>query len=478
MSRYTRSTVVLGAATALALATAGWLTVGAAFADDTPTPTDSPAPVETPAPAPDDTATPDASPPEVTFPPRPPSASNAVPGLPSQLLALGTMSGDSFSHPISLTGRFPYTIVDNTLSTIQSGEPRKLTGGWYLTRTQWIKWKAQSSGTVYLSVATPSSGDDVGVNVYTGSSLTHLHKIQSNDQEYIPIDGAGTVSGVVPNNAAILSWDVSAGHTYYIQVGSSAPNSLVTGTAYDDITVWVAGANYHPSNDNLNHAKELKVGTGGSVSSVGLLAGSTMESWEPYDNDETTTEPRVGSIWYKWIAPADGTVTFSDCQFLDSGPSIDVFGDNGASVGYNGSLRHIGFDTGGYSGCTLFFGGGTVTTTVDKGERYYIQAAETLSHTARDVTVNIDATFSTPWIEKLSRTSGSHSGGTTLVITGQSLNAGGGTPTVKFGSHSGTVLAFTATSITVKTPSHSNGKVSVIVTSGVYTSNAGSYTFK
>jgi IPT/TIG domain len=496
MARSTRSTVILGAATAIALVTAGWFTAGAAVADDTPAPVDTTAPSDSPTtdPTTDPTTPPDApsddpapGAPIVPTVPKPPIAGGyTVPQVASQLAASGSTGGNTFSNPITISGRFPFpTMLDNTSATIQTHEPRRLTGGYYLTRTQWIKWKAPAAATIYVQVYDTNATNDVGVNVFTGSSLTTLKKIASNDQQYLPPDGASTISVSPANNAGILSLNVKKGKNYYFQVGSPAEGTAAIGAIRNNITFWIAGASYNVKNDNLSDAKELKLGPGSTVSDVGLLGGSTMEPWEPYDNDEGTGDPRIGSIWYKWIAPQDGQATFTNCAFLDGGPTIAVFGETLTDIiggtEYYGDMRHMGFDTGGYGSCSLFYGGGSVATVpVFKGERFYIQTAETQGQQGgRDITTSISGTFSLPYINTLSRKSGKV--GNTVVITGQQLTTGGA-PVVKFGTRTATIVGTpTATSITVKVPNHGagyTGKIKVTVKAGSNLSNTASFTYK
>ena len=91
--------------------------------------------------------------------------------------------------------------------------------------------------------------------------------------------------------------------------------------------------------------------------------------------------------------------------------------------------------------------------------------------------MSIQANFNSAWIYKLSKTSGGV--GTTITITGQALNTG--TPVVKFGSKTATIVGTpTATTMVVKAPSQSGhkGKFSVTVNNGTYSSNKATFTYK
>lgn len=477
MSRHTRSTLLLGAATALALTTAGLFGTSAAVADDEPTPSHTSPAWSSDTPPDNPLADAPPAPARGTGEDKPPTP-GTVPALPGNAAAVGVQSGNSFSSPISVTGRYPFFQLDNTNATVQTGEPRILKGGYYLTRTQWIKWKASNTGTVYLQVFGDTTSEDVGVNVYTGTKFSNLVRVGSNDQQSLPPDGGSTVSGLTPNTAGILGLAVTAGKTYYIQVGSPSATSTGVGTARTNISVLTFGK-YTPVNDNLNKAITLTLGPGATVSSNGILGGATMEAWEPYANPEDTAAPVIGSLWYRWVAPADGTATFSSCAFLDLGPSMSVWTETKSfsTQLFYGDLSHIAFDTGGYTGCNFLFGGGSVTTAVTQGTPYWIQTGETLGHWGRDVTTTVSATFDKPFINGLSKTSGVKNN--IVVISGQSLTTGG-TPVVRFGTKVATIVgAPTATSITVKVPAQTKkGKFYVTVTAGANVSNLSGFTYK
>lgn len=462
MSRSTRSKVVLGAATALALATAGWLGAGAAIADDTPTP------------APSDTSAPVEG---TDQPTDPPAAPKKKPTSPLDTPDLGTQPagstlGNSFSSPIKLTGPWNLTVLDNTSATVQSGEPQSLTGGFYNTRTQWIKFKSTRTGTIAIRAYGVSSTDDLGINVFTGSSLSTLSRKASGDESYWPVDGAGVVSSTPTRAAAVLGVDVKKDRSYYIQVGSASALKTTPGAAISDITVLIVGVDFQPSNDLFIHAKELKLGSNAHTEANAYLPGSSIEVWEPIDNNVDAADVRTGSVWFKWKAPQTGHADFGTCGIFDA-PALGLFGRYYTPGGY-GELASLGFDQG--TGCNFLGSGGFINNQlIVKGEWYYLQVSKTDGSLGQVPEVTIDATFSDPYIEKLSKTSG-HAG-TTLVITGQALNAGGA-PTVKFGSKTATIVGpVSATSITVKVPSHSLGKVDVTVTADGDTSNKRSFTY-
>ena len=67
---------------------------------------------------------------------------------------------------------------------------------------------------------------------------------------------------------------------------------------------WVSRAVAQPINDNFTNA----ISIGGFVGSVnGTSTDATVEPGEPNHYPFTVTGR---SVWYNWVAPADGTVTF------------------------------------------------------------------------------------------------------------------------------------------------------------------------
>lgn len=482
MPRSPRSKAVLAAATVAALTAAGLFSGLTAYADDVPTPDPTDTSVATP---PADEGVDPVEPPA----PLPPKELNPDSTLPTPIPlrnpapAAGSTAGNSFGSPVKVTGYWWNQGFDNTSATTQSGEPRKLGGGYYLRRTQWIKWKAPDSGVISLAAYTADDNDDLGINVYTGSAFSNLHRVGTNDEQYFPVDGAGGSGSGPSSNSEILSLKVSKGKTYYIQVGSATSDSTDSNAStdpYTDITVEVVGSNYTPSNDNLSSASELKLGTGGFVEKTAILNGSTLEEWEPTDNDEDGTANRVNSVWYKWTAPQDGTADITTCAFfLYDSPTIAVFANYAGSTGNGyGDLSALDFDYDNNGLCHLLGTGGAVSVTVDKGVTYYLQVSSTAAASfKRDTFVAISFDASEPYIEKVSPSSGSHLGGNTITITGQEFTSGGA-PTVKIGGHTATIVGIPSnTQIKVKAPAHAIGTVEVTVTSGGDKSNIKHYKY-
>jgi hypothetical protein len=167
-----------------------------------------------------------------------------------------------------------------------------------------------------------------------------------------PLNQEAWVSCVAPfddGGSAITSYTVTAQPGNITATGSSCPilvQGLTNGVAYTfTVTATNAAggtsqpssqtspvtphvpAGTPPANDNFANAQVI---TGASGSVVGSNIGATVEPGEPNIQDSQGG----ASVWYRWTAPADGTVTFDTC---DAHPGVDghieaFLGNNLASI--------------------------------------------------------------------------------------------------------------------------------------------------
>src|SRR5687768_6716596 len=92
---------------------------------------------------------------------------------------------------------------------------------------------------------------------------------------------------------------------------------------------------------------------------------------------------------------------------------------------------------------------------------------------------NTGAATGAATLSSLSPTTGTSAGGTDVVITGSGIVCNPTFPTVSFGGTNGTVLSCGASSITVDSPAHAPGSVTVTVTNpGAPASNGLTYTYQ
>ena len=183
-------------------------------------------------------------------------------------------ANDNFASPRNLASAVTGTVTGvNLEATKEPSEPAHAgnAGGHSL----WYSWTAPADGNE--SFSTSFSDFDTLLAVYTGAALSSLTTVASND------DVGGSAQSAV-------SFRVSSGVTYLIAVdgfsGKVGHVDLAWGPA--------------PANDNFADAQVLPTATSGSV--TGTTGGATPEVGEPF--------AFVGTIWYSWTAPRDGTYKF------------------------------------------------------------------------------------------------------------------------------------------------------------------------
>lgn len=126
-------------------------------------------------------------------------------------------ANDNFADRITITGTSITTIGTNNHATREAGEPYDIsnTGG----KSVWWSWAAPKSGTVTIS--TIGSNFDTTLGVYTGSAVSALNKIASDDDSggnatskvtfsansgvmyQISVDGYGGSSGTIQLNISM-----------------------------------------------------------------------------------------------------------------------------------------------------------------------------------------------------------------------------------------------------------------------------------
>jgi Ca2+-binding RTX toxin-like protein len=183
-------------------------------------------------------------------------------------------ANDNFASPHSLASAVSGTVTGvNLEATKEPAEPAHAgnAGGHSL----WYSWTAPADGNE--SFSTFDSDFDTLLAVYTGAALSSLTTVASNDD----VGGFGQ---------SAVSFRVTKGVKYLIAVdgfsGKVGHLDLAWGPA--------------PANDNFADAQVLPSATSGRV--TGTTDGATPEVGEPLTF--------VGTIWYSWTAPRDGTYKF------------------------------------------------------------------------------------------------------------------------------------------------------------------------
>ena len=193
--------------------------------------------------------------------------------------ALG-LSNDDFQDASTVAGDAGTRSGTTAYATRQLGEPAH--GGTGGSASIWYRWTAPANGT--LTVTTQGSSFDTLLGVYTGTDVADLRVLGQNDDT-----GSGQLWSTVTTT-------VAGGTTYAIAIdgwGGEKGSTALTHTFTASPTL---------TNDAFADAEAL---TGGTGSTSGSTTGATREPGEPTHG---ATNP-LASIWYRWTAPANGTLT-------------------------------------------------------------------------------------------------------------------------------------------------------------------------
>ena len=197
---------------------------------------------------------------------------------------------DDFADAAMLTGA-PGTVTGtNAYASIEPDEPTLLAGE-RNQRSVWYRWTAPSDG--LATFTTCSGGFDTLMGAFTGTTLSTLVPLDSNDDDCAPFNVS---AGSTVRFAAV------AGTTYRIVVGGYEG---ATGTVSLDWTLALPPPP-PPGNDAFASAQVL---TGPSGSVTASTTNATRETGEPNHGGQSGS----ASIWYSWTAPSTGNVAFDTC---------------------------------------------------------------------------------------------------------------------------------------------------------------------
>lgn len=191
-------------------------------------------------------------------------------------------SNDAFANALVLAGESITVVGDNRCASKQSGEPNHANnaGG----KSIWYRWTAPYSGPATVSLL--GSAFDTLLAVYRGSTLASLGTtiVDHNDD----FD-----TGILQSQ---VSFAATAGTTYRI-----AADGYNGG---DDAGAGLVVLSINPALNDSFAAPRILTGTNGSV--WGFNRPATREAGEPLH----AGNPGGHSVWFRWTAPASGTVTF------------------------------------------------------------------------------------------------------------------------------------------------------------------------
>jgi hypothetical protein len=186
---------------------------------------------------------------------------------------------DKFTKPDRLTGLTGSTTGTTVGATKQPGEPAhaKVDG---LGSSIWFRWKAPYSA--WITFTTAGSSFDTVLAAYTGTALTSLTPIASNDDSAV---------GVM---TSLIHFKAVQGTDYAVVVDGAL------GEQGDVALGWFS----QPLNDDFEDYQRVE-GYSGVVN--GTSVGATLENGETPPGD-----PDVGgTVWFGWPSTISAPVTFS-----------------------------------------------------------------------------------------------------------------------------------------------------------------------
>ncbi|NEN89555.1 MAG: S8 family serine peptidase [Okeania sp. SIO3H1] len=191
-------------------------------------------------------------------------------------LATSEISNDDFADSATLSGNSDNATASSINASIESGEPDHvgIPGGHSL----WWNWTAPSSGLV--TIDTFGSDFDTILAAYTGSSVSNLTEIASND-DTIDLQSQ-------------IAFQAEAGTNYQIAVDGyfGAAGNVELALFLETETL----------NDDFADRISL---SGSQINETATNENATVESAEPFHAGN------IGgaSLWWSWTAPSDGTLT-------------------------------------------------------------------------------------------------------------------------------------------------------------------------
>jgi len=191
-----------------------------------------------------------------------------------------TPANDQFSNRIGLSGTNITVTGSNKKATKETGEPNHAgnPGG----ASVWWRWTAPTNGD--LIITTDGSDFDTLLGIYTGSSVSALSVVISNDDHSV-------------FDTSRVRFEAIGGTEYEIAVdGYNDGTNVAFGNIQLNLT-FTPEPIVRPPNDNFTNAIPL---TGFYVNTIGSNVEATHEPGEP------SHAGRAGdtSVWWRWTAPS------------------------------------------------------------------------------------------------------------------------------------------------------------------------------
>ncbi len=199
-------------------------------------------------------------------------------------------ANDNFSSAQVLSGAAGSVTGTTVQATKQSGEPNH--AGNAVAHSVWYRWTAPSTGTA--TVDTVGSSFDTELGVYTGSAVSALNVVASNDD----------ISSTVWQSR--VTFTATAGTTYRIAVDGWRGDSGSVKLSWSGASAPPPPPPPPPPSAPANDAFAAAQAIGAAAGTVGgSTVGATKEPGEP--NHAGNAGGR--SVWFSWTAPNDGTAT-------------------------------------------------------------------------------------------------------------------------------------------------------------------------
>ena len=221
-----------------------------------------------------------------------------------------TPTNDNFANAVHLTGEVAAAQGSNVGATSEQGEPFNTFNS--AGQSIWYSWLAPPHAG-QVTVSTTGSSFDTTLGVYTGSSVSGLAQVTSNDDD-------PTRAGV---NTSLVSFQATPGTTYLISVDGSTSSSTTTGMV--DLSVSAA-----PDNDSFFSATVLN---GTAATDTGFNINATAEPGEP----DSAAVAGTQSVWWSWTAPSGVTSATFSTHGSDFANTLGVY-----TGGSAGSLTLVG----------------------------------------------------------------------------------------------------------------------------------------
>lgn len=202
---------------------------------------------------------------------------------------------DDFAGRTALSGASGTESDDISGATSEFGEPVVYYSQYIPGATLWYEWTCPGTG--FYRFYTETSGVNLQLAVYTGSTLTSLTKIGAMD--------GGTTTGPVDSE---VGFDATNGSLYQIQVGT---NDLTS----PDLTFDLKWATHTKATNGTFATAEVLSGVSGTISGGDNLGMDPVPEEDTPDLSFITfTDPDEQSgrvVWFKYVAPHTGLFAFT-----------------------------------------------------------------------------------------------------------------------------------------------------------------------